>query len=49
MESIQAKKLLLAEKGLFYLWYVLYKPHDNHKTSKAEKQNVRKEETEKKS
>lgn len=47
MESIQTNKLLLAEKGLFYLWYVLYKLHDNHKTSRAEEQNVRKEETEK--
>ena len=38
----------IAEKGLLpciKLCYVLYKPHNNHKT-RAEKQNVKKEETE---
>lgn len=35
METIEVNedKMLSTEKGLFYLWDVLYKPYGNHKTN----------------
>lgn len=29
----KVSKMLLEEKGQFYLWNILYKPHDNQKTN----------------